>query len=57
MMIADGELAHVSSSLIKQIAHLARNEELERFLPPCVVKAVRAKIPLRGEEKKGKGNK
>ena len=47
MMIADGELAHVSSSLIKQIAHLARNEELERFLPPCVVKAVRAKIPLR----------
>ncbi len=51
MMIADGELAHVSSSLIKQIAHLARNEELERFLPPCVVKAVRAKIPLRGEKK------
>lgn len=53
MMIADGELAHVSSSLIKQIAHLARNEELERFLPPCVVKAVRAKIPLREEQKQG----
>ncbi len=46
MMIADGELAHVSSSLIKQIAHLARNEELGRFLPPNVVKAVREKIPL-----------
>ena len=49
MMIADGELAHVSSSLIKQIAHLARNEELKRFLPMCVVKAVREKIPLQGE--------
>lgn len=47
MMIADGELAHVSSSLIKQIAHLARNEELSRFLPPNVVEAVRKKIPLR----------
>lgn len=47
MMIADGELAHVSSSLIKQIAHLARNEELERFLPPNVVRAVRKKIPLK----------
>ncbi len=50
MMIADGELAHVSSSLIKQIAHLARNEELSRFLPPNVVEAVRKKIPLRREK-------
>lgn len=47
MMIADGELAHVSSSLIKQIAHLARNEELSRFLSPNVVEAVRKKIPLK----------
>jgi pantetheine-phosphate adenylyltransferase len=43
-MIADGELAHVSSSLIKQIAHLAGDEELARFLPRSVVRAVRAKL-------------
>jgi len=43
-MIADGELAHVSSSLIKEIAPLAGDEELSRFLPPAVVKAVRQKI-------------
>ncbi len=43
-MIADGELAHVSSSLIKQIAALATEEELGRFLPPSVVRAVRAKL-------------
>ncbi len=43
-MIADGELAHVSSSLIKQIASLASEEELARFLPPNVVRAVREKL-------------
>ena len=43
-MIADGELAHVSSSLIKQIAPLLGDAELTRFLPPNVVKAVRAKL-------------
>jgi pantetheine-phosphate adenylyltransferase len=43
-MIADGELAHVSSSLIKQIAPLAGDEELMRFLPRNVVKAVREKL-------------
>jgi pantetheine-phosphate adenylyltransferase len=43
-MIADGELAHVSSSLIKQIAPLAGDEELARFLPQGVVKALRMKI-------------
>jgi pantetheine-phosphate adenylyltransferase len=43
-MIADGELAHVSSSLIKQIAHLASDDVLSRFLPPVVVRAVRAKM-------------
>ena len=39
-MIADGELAHVSSSLIKEIARLASAEELSRFLPSNVVEAV-----------------
>ena len=43
-MIADGELAHVSSSLIKQIACVATEEELARFLPPNVVRAVQAKL-------------
>ncbi len=43
-MIADGDLAHVSSSLIKQIAPLADDEALARFLPPAVVRAVRAKL-------------
>jgi pantetheine-phosphate adenylyltransferase len=43
-MIADGELAHVSSSLIKQIANVATDEELGRFLPPKVVEAVRRKV-------------
>jgi pantetheine-phosphate adenylyltransferase len=43
-MIADGELAHVSSSLIKQIAGLADDAALLRFLPPNVVAALRAKI-------------
>ncbi|MHC4399812.1 MAG: pantetheine-phosphate adenylyltransferase [Planctomycetota bacterium] len=43
-MIADGELAHVSSSLIKQIAPLAGDEELRVFLPGEVVDAVRAKV-------------
>ena len=42
-MIADGELAHVSSSLIKQIAPLAGSKELSRFLPINVVEAVRRK--------------
>ncbi len=47
-MIADGELAHVSSSLIKQIAPLATGEELSQFLPGVVVEAMRAKLGARG---------
>jgi pantetheine-phosphate adenylyltransferase len=43
-MIADGELAHVSSSLIKQIAPITSDDKLLRFLPPCVVQALRAKV-------------
>jgi pantetheine-phosphate adenylyltransferase len=45
-MIADGELAHVSSSLIKQIAAVATRDELARFLPEGVVSAVRAKMAV-----------
>jgi pantetheine-phosphate adenylyltransferase len=43
-MIADGELAHVSSALIKQIAPLAGEEELLRFLPRNVVGVVRERL-------------
>jgi pantetheine-phosphate adenylyltransferase len=43
-MIADGELAHVSSALIKQIAPLADDEALARFLPAAAVRAVRRKL-------------
>jgi pantetheine-phosphate adenylyltransferase len=43
-MIADGELAHVSSSLIKQIAGLLGDDELARFLPVNAVAAVRRKL-------------
>jgi len=43
-LIADGELAHVSSSLIKQIASVASDAELARFLPPNVVSALRSRI-------------
>ncbi len=43
-LIADGELAHVSSSLIKQIAPLAGDEELLRFLPSNVVASLRERM-------------
>lgn len=49
-MIADGELAHVSSSLIKQIAPLLGDAELARFLPPNVVRAVRKKLEVLAAE-------
>jgi pantetheine-phosphate adenylyltransferase len=43
-LMADDAFAHVSSSLIKQIARLAGDEELSRFVPPEVVQAVRKKV-------------
>jgi pantetheine-phosphate adenylyltransferase len=43
-LMADSEYAHVSSSLIKQIAPLATDEMLERFMPSEVVAALRAKL-------------
>jgi pantetheine-phosphate adenylyltransferase len=48
-MIADGELAHVSSSLIKQIAPLADDAALARFLPLPVVRSLRAKLDTHRE--------
>ena len=43
-MIADGELAHVSSSLLKQIATVASDADLAKFLPPNVVAALRVRV-------------
>jgi pantetheine-phosphate adenylyltransferase len=43
-LMADHSLAHVSSSLIKQIAPLASDEMLARFVPPSIVPALREKI-------------
>jgi len=43
-MIADGELAHVSSSLIKQIASVAGDADLAKFVPRNVVQAIRARM-------------
>ncbi|MBS0210841.1 MAG: pantetheine-phosphate adenylyltransferase [Planctomycetes bacterium] len=44
VLMADKEFAHVSSSLIKQIAPLADDEELSHFVPPEVIVAVRKKL-------------
>ncbi len=40
-LIADGELAHVSSSLIKEIANVADKKTLRSFLSDPVIAAVR----------------
>ena len=43
-LMADDQYSHVSSSLIKQIAALATDEELARFVPSEIVRAIRAKM-------------
>ena len=43
-LMADTKYAHVSSSLIKQIAPLASDAELACFVPPEVVAALRKKL-------------
>jgi len=43
-LMADDQFSHVSSSLIKQIAALASDEELARFVPQEVVSAIRVKM-------------
>lgn len=44
VLMADKEFAHVSSSLIRQIAPLAGDRELARFVPEVVIKELRRKI-------------
>ncbi|MEX0866475.1 MAG: pantetheine-phosphate adenylyltransferase [Pirellulales bacterium] len=43
-LMADDEYSHISSSLIKQIAALGGEEELHRFVPEPVVRAVYRKL-------------
>jgi pantetheine-phosphate adenylyltransferase len=43
-LMADEEYVHVSSTLIKQIAPLAADEKLLRFVPPEVIPALRRKL-------------
>lgn len=44
-LMADEEFAHVSSTLIKQIAALASDEMLARFVPPEIIPALRDHLP------------
>jgi pantetheine-phosphate adenylyltransferase len=44
-LMADEEFSHISSSLIKQIAPLAGDEQLRGFVPKEVVAALRKKLP------------
>lgn len=44
-LMADEEFAHVSSSLLKQIASLATDDMLLRFIPAETLPALRKKIP------------
>ena len=44
ILMADKELAHVSSTLIKQIAPLADDEELARFVPRELIAPLRTKL-------------
>jgi len=43
-LMADHRLAHVSSTLIKQIAPLADDDKLEKFVPQGVVAKLREKL-------------
>lgn len=43
-LMAGEEYSHVSSSLIKQITPLAKDNELERFVPPEIIPDLRAKL-------------
>lgn len=45
-LMADEEYAHVSSSLIKQIALLSDDKMLARFVPRAIIKPLRQKLLL-----------
>lgn len=52
LLMADKELAHVSSTLIKQIAPLAGDEELSHFVPDVVIAELRKKMKGGAKKKK-----
>lgn len=52
ILMADKELAHVSSTLVKQIVGLANDEELSHFVPPTVITELRAKMKKAKTKKK-----
>jgi pantetheine-phosphate adenylyltransferase len=43
-LMADGEYSHVSSSLIKQVAHYGGTEALKRFVPEELIAAILYKL-------------
>jgi pantetheine-phosphate adenylyltransferase len=43
-LMADEQFSHVSSSLIKQIAPLAADDELSRFVPKAIIPQIRQKL-------------
>jgi pantetheine-phosphate adenylyltransferase len=43
-LMADDEFVHVSSSLLKQIAPLATDDHLSKFVPRSIIPAIRAKL-------------
>src|SRR5262249_19297595 len=45
-LMSDDQYSHVSSSLIKQITPLARDEDLARFVPASIVPELRKKFPV-----------
>ena len=47
-LMADEEFAHVSSSLIKQIAALGHGRSLERFVPVSVIEPLMEKMRATG---------
>ena len=44
-LMSDEEFSHVSSSLIKEIAALASDEKLSKFVPSEIISDIRAKLP------------
>ena len=43
-LMADGEFSHVSSSLIKQLAPLATDEQLAQFVPKSIIDDLKKKL-------------
>lgn len=50
-LMSDPSFSHVSSSLIKQIAHLADDEQLGKFLPHPIIQRVRQRLNERRQNR------